>query len=212
MALDTYTGLVASVQDWLDDTSFAAIIPDFILLTEADLNRRLRTAGQEVRSTATVSGEYLALPSDFGGMRAIHFEGTPDRPLTQMAIAEMLREYAGYITGIPTAYAISGGQLQFAPAPGSTPLTVELVYYRTIPPLTAGNPTNWLLTSHPDAYLIGCLLNAEMRGWDDKRLPLLKGRYDEVVAQISDDARRRQWGAAPVAPRPIPFQVRKARI
>ena len=211
MSLSDYAGLVATVADWLDDATLTPVIPGFIALAEAEMNRRLRASGQEGRATATATGEYLPLPTDFGGMRTIHIEGAPDRPLEQMAAGEMSRMYASYSAANPMAYAVVAGQLKFAPVPASG-VTVEMVYYRGTPALTATATTNWLLTAHPDAYLIGTLLQAEFRNWNDARLPPLKVRFDEIMEQIDVDARRKQWGASPIYPRPMPFQVRGARI
>lgn len=199
MALDgTATGLRASIADWLDDATLTASIPDFITMAEARMNRMLRISDEEARSTAPVTGEYLALPVDFGGMRSIYVVGTPNRPIAQMESSAMRARYASTTATLtPQAYAISANQLQFAPVPTSA--TVEMVYYRRIPAL-ASNSTNWLLTAHPDVYLYGSLMAAEMRGWNDERLPMIKAAFDAGMAEIEVDSARRKWGAAPIAP------------
>ena len=43
MALSTYTELKASVADWLNRTDLTSVIPDFIALAEAQIERTLRT-------------------------------------------------------------------------------------------------------------------------------------------------------------------------
>lgn len=198
MPLSNATELRASIADWLDDTTLSAVIPDFIAMCEARMNRLLRVSDQEVRATSNLNGEYLSLPADFGGMRSVFIEGRPDRPLEQVE-SSALRLRFGRVTGSPwpQGYAISGNQLQFGPVVGSG--AIEMVYWRRIPPL-ATNATNWLLTSHPDVYLYGSLLAAEMRGWNDNRLPMLKAAFDEGIAEILVDGERRRWGAAPLAP------------
>lgn len=199
MALDgTAVGLIASVAEWLDDATLATSIPDFIVMAEARMNRMIRAFDQEARSDASATGQYLALPTDCAGIRSIMVTGSPNLPIDQMESGDMRRLY-GTAVGKPQAYALSANQLQFAPVPDA-PYPIEIVYYRRLPPL-ATNTTNWLLTSHPDCYLYGALMSAEMRGWNDERLPLLKSSFDTVMSEINMDSETRKWGAAPIYPR-----------
>lgn len=100
--------------------------------------------------------------------------------------------------------------MRLAPAP-DTATDIEIIYYADLPALTVSAPTNWLMTAHPDCYLMATIMQAELFEWNDGRLPLVKARLDEVLEQINTDARRRQWGAAPVAPRVAPAQISGAR-
>lgn len=202
MALDgTATGLQASIADWLDDTTKTAVIPDFIKMAEARFNRKLRVSAMEARATASTvaATEYLALPLDCAGVRSIFIEGSPDRPLDMMDRGELQRRFANYGQQKPRAYSISAGQLAFGPVPDAA-YTIEIDYYRQLPPL-ASNSTNWLLTAHPDIYLYACLLAAEMHGWNDARLPMLKAAFDEGLAEIEQDSASLKYGAAPLYPR-----------
>ncbi len=210
MALANYSDLLTAVANWLDDSSLTDRIPEFIALAEAEFNRRLRTDDMAARVTATLDGQYLALPSDFKAMRSIHVEATPDTALEQMALGELYRAYSGYTTGTPRAYAIADGQIVFAPIPASG--TVELIYWAKIPALTSTNTTNWLMTAHPDLYLFGTLAQAEFYGWTDQRLALVKGRTDEIIEQINTDSAKRLAAASPIAPRAVVSQVRGSRI
>lgn len=211
MALATYSDLVSAVQEWLANDALSARIPDMIALGEAELRRRLHVDKDEVKATLVASSEFVPLPATFGGLRSIFVAGSPNMPLEQMAQGDMLRLYAGAYAGIPRAYAIAAGQLRLAPVPAS-PTNIEIVYYADLPALTVAAPTNWLMTAHPDCYLMSTMMQAELFEWNDGRLPLIKARLDEVIEQITADARRRQWGAAPVAPRLAPPQMRGAMI
>jgi len=50
--------------------------------------------------------------------------------------------------------------------------------------LQDGAPANWLLGAHPDLYLFGSLVEAEMFGVNDERAPLWKARRDEIFDEI----------------------------
>ena len=100
-------------------------------------------------------------------------------------------------TGRPLAYAISGSSLLLGPAPNGT-YTIQLVYKQKIPALSDASPTNWLLAKHPDLYVAASLAMAEFRGWNDARLPLLKGWYDELVEEVNQAGQRARHGAGPI--------------
>ena len=61
---------------------------------------------------------------------------------------------------------------------------LEFDYFPKMPALSECATTNWLLTAHPDLYLFGSLVEAEMFGVNDERAPLWKGRRDEIFDEI----------------------------
>lgn len=191
----TYTDLVSDLEAYLNRTDYTTHIPRFIQLTEARLNRLLEDPEMEVTSTATTSGQYLAPPDDLGEIKSIR---VGNYRLAQSTAAD----FSGFpsISGIPQYYGLFGGQIAFGPIP-SNGSTVTIVYVRRIPGLTAGNPTNWLLTLAPDIYLYGCLLQAHVFGWFDERISLFKAAFDEAIQELRIDGQRRRLGAAPLAPR-----------
>ena len=66
MALNTYTSLKASIANWLNRSDLTAEIQDdFIKLTEADLNSKLRVRSMIAQTDITINAETAALPTDF---------------------------------------------------------------------------------------------------------------------------------------------------
>ncbi len=67
MALSTYTELKSSLADWLNRSDLTSVIPDFISLAEAQIERQLRTRQMIVRATASfaAAAEYGTVPDDF---------------------------------------------------------------------------------------------------------------------------------------------------
>ena len=65
MALSNYTELQASIADTLNRDDLTAVIPDFVRLAEAQLNRVVRHWRMEDRVIATVDSQYTALPTNF---------------------------------------------------------------------------------------------------------------------------------------------------
>lgn len=196
MALATYADLTAAIATWLNRSDYTAIIPDFIRLAEVEFDRILRDPDMEKRATATLTGNALALPTGFQEMRSLKVDGTD---LVQVVAADFFALEPETV-GVPAVYTIADGQLFFNPATSAS-ATVTMTYFEAIPALTASNTTNWLMTRAPDLYLFASLAQAEFYGWNDDRLPLVKARVDEILAQMGISGERRMYGSAKLAPR-----------
>tara|TARA_B100001123_G_scaffold67487_1_gene75374 strand:- start:3829 stop:4443 length:615 start_codon:yes stop_codon:yes gene_type:complete len=196
MALSNYTELQASVADFLNRSDLTDVIPDFIRMTEAELNRVLRTREMSVRTRAPVSKQYLKLPVDFLGMRNIELMTDPVTVLEYRNLENLDAHRANDATGKPIFYSIMQNNIEFAPVPDSE-YTLEIVYYQEIPPL-AVNTTNWLLDSHPDIYLFGSLLQSAPYLQADERIGIWAGRYQQILEQLkTSDEKARFSGTTP---------------
>ena len=82
MALTTYTELKTSIGDWLNRSDLTSVIPDFISLAEAQIERTLRTRQMIVRANASFDAQYGAVPSDFLETKSLKLTSTnPQTPL-----------------------------------------------------------------------------------------------------------------------------------
>lgn len=198
MALTTYTELQASVADFLNRSDLTSVIPDFVTMAEADLNRTLRVREMSVRTQAPVSTQYVQLPGDFLGMRNIDLMTDPITPLTYKNLQNLDIHRANDATGKPLYYSIMQNNIEFAPVPDSD-YTIEIVYYQKIPALsTANDGVNWLLTDHPDAYLYGTLMHSAPYLQADERVGLWAGKYQQIIEQITtSDEKARFSGSTP---------------
>jgi len=190
MALTTYTELKASVADWLNRTDLTTEIPDFISLAEAQMERTLRTRQMLIRTTLTVDSEFETTPADFLEVRALKLTSTnPDTPLSFMTMDslddEATRETGG---GRPKFFGVVGTEFRFVPTPDAA-YTAEIVYFANLNKLSASVATNFLLTSSPDAYLYGALLQAAPYLQDDARIQVWATLYERALndLQVADD-------------------------
>ena len=185
MAISTYSDLQAAVGNWLNRTDLTDRIPDFIALSEAQMNRRLRVRQMVTRAEAILAGEFVDAPSDMLEpiQLALEISESDVRVLQYLAPERLLAEKAGIIaSGEPEFYTIIGGTLQLLPAP-DTAYTNELTYYAKIPAL-ASNPTNWLLDTYPDAYLYGALVHAAPYLVDDERVMTWGSMFQAALNDI----------------------------
>lgn len=194
MAITSYSTLQTTVGDWLNRSDLTTVIPDFITLAEAQFNRTLRHRKMVERATATLDTEYSAMPADW--LESIRYQINTN-PITVMEFvspdqAAMLK--GAYSTsGKPIFYSQIGQQFQVIPAPDSgSAYTGELTYYASIPALSAGNTSNWLLVDSPDIYLYGALLQSAPYLQDDQRLNIWAAIYQRLIEdlKVSDERSR----------------------
>lgn len=208
MSLDTYTNLTSSLATVLHRSDLTSSIPDFITLAEDKLNKRLRIRAMENRVTASVSSEYMALPTQFLAVKNLQVNSSP-RTLLDYATPEILdRKYPDpTIVDTPRFYTFVGGQIQLAPVPDTT-YTIEMDYYKSWAIATDG--TNWLLTNAPRCYYYGALMEAAAFLKDDKRIPvwgqMLETAINEV--ELADSKDEYPEGSVAVISDSTPFNTR----
>jgi hypothetical protein len=181
MAITTYGELQTAIGNWLDHSLFTARIPEFIALFEAAANRRLRVREQETSTNLTPSAGAAALPADYLAWRRVTWTGSPRVELQYVHPTYLQAAYPSSPSDVPRVFTIEGSTLKVRPLDTTA---LELDYFQKIPALSDNTATNWLLAAHPDLYLFGSLVEAEMFGVNDERAPLWKARRDEIFDEI----------------------------
>lgn len=197
MALTTYDELKASIADFLNRDDLTAVIPDFITLAEADMNRGLRHWRQEKRSTAELDTQYSAIPADFLEVISFHISSGDYRSLELISKAQMQdRRYkSGDTSGKPAFYAITAGEIEVYPTPDGT-YDAELYYYSRITALSASNTSNWVLEYFPDAYLYGSLVHSAFYLKDDQRVQGWASLYANAISAINAESEKSKFGGS----------------
>jgi len=198
MALTTYTELKTSIGDWLNRSDLTTAIPDFISLAEAQIERTLRTRQMIVRANASFDAQYGAVPSDFLETKSLKLTSTnPQTPLEFLSIDALDNKAAEYTaSGKPKFFGVVGGQFRIVPTPDAN-YTTELTYYAKLTKLSSSVASNWLLTSSPDIYLYGSLLQAAPYLQDDARIQTWATLYERALndLQTADDRGASSGGA-----------------
>jgi hypothetical protein len=198
MALTTYTELKASIADWLNRTDLTTTIPDFISLAEAQIERTLRTRQMIVRANASFDSEYGAVPDDFLETKSLKLTSTnPLTPLSFLSIDDMDAARSHYTaSGRPRFFSVVGGQFRISPTPDAA-YTTELIYFAKLAKLSSTVASNWLLTSSPDIYLYGSLLQAAPYLQDDARIQTWATLYERALNDLrTADARASTSGGS----------------
>ena len=188
MALNTYTALKASIADFLNRDDLTAVIPDFITLAEAQINRDVRHWNMEARSSGQQSGgdEYMQIPADWVETIRLHLTATGTTVVNLISRDAMAdkRSSAEDVSGTPIYYTHADGQFQLYPTP-SADTDFELLYYQKVPSLSS-NADNWLLLDSPDVYLYGALLHSAPYLAEDQRVAIWAQMYSAAVARLNE--------------------------
>lgn len=199
MAITNHTELLAALDGWLVDRGdLSARLPEFVVLCEADLNRRLRyegPSGQVARKSATFTSSRAPLPADWLEAFSIRIQGGAQLlPTSQENLIERQTNEPNVTT--PTHYSLAAGEMELGPAPSAaSPTIVEMLYYASIPPLAAG--PNWLIAKAPDVYLYGSLIHSATY-IDDTRLQTWVAAYDRLVSALNDTSQSARLSGGPL--------------
>lgn len=178
-----YSDLQARVLQYLAGQVPSDLVPGFIELAEAELSRLLYGNGEEKRSQATTTpgNPRVVLPPDCRRIRTLRYVGMPGGALSYATPANL--DALGAVGGRPGLYTIEANALRFSPTP-DTAYTVEVIYQQGIPALSDLNPTNDVLSRHPDAYLHATLMQAYDHLMDEPRADKARARLEQIVGQI----------------------------
>jgi hypothetical protein len=201
--ISSYTDLQDNIAVELNRGSSAATsgiassIPLFIQLAERAFRRdeRFRRIAIDTAFTFTTAGQTVALPADFGQLKAWTHNGPtwygPIETIGFDRLGEFTRDFG--LTGVPQFAAIDDANLlaYMAPVPDDAYETT-LAYEMKISPLASAG-SNWILSTHPDAYLYGSLIHTAPFLKDDERLPLWKMMYEEIANSVHEDTLRAQF-------------------
>lgn len=194
MALTTYAELQTAVAGFLNRDDLTAIVPTFISLAEAQMQRDIRHWRMQVREAITFAGRYTAIPDNWVETIRLTIPTEGASPLRLASVADMAERRANdYDTvGTPCYYTFNAGEIELWPSP-DTSLIGEIIYYRTIPTLSDINTTNWLLALAPDAYLYGALTQSAPYLSEDARIAVWGALFTSAVGRLNETSDAAKW-------------------
>lgn len=196
MAITTYDELKAAIADFLNRDDLVSVIPTFISLAEAQMQREVRHYKMMQRATAPIDSRYTAVPGNWLETIRFHVVGDQSYRIENTSMDDILQlRTANPTAGRPTHYSHIGDQLEVYPTPDGT-YTSELLYYEKIPALSDSNTTNWLLQDAPDAYLYGSLLQSAPYLREDTRSQVWTPLYAGAVASLNNQSEKARYGSA----------------
>jgi hypothetical protein len=200
MALANYTDLQASAVDWMERAGQSGKAPDWITLGEARLNREIGVVEMEALLTATVDSRSV----DISALNII----TPhDLFLTEQGGDEVTVQQQPYgkmpfennAPAQPDMFAFKNfATIEFNRL-CDYPYALRLPYMGRFT-LSDANPTNDLLTNHPDVYLAATLMWGAGYNQDWQNGPVWKAILDEEIPKVRNLYKQRRRGMSRVDP------------
>ena len=195
MTITTYATLKTAIGDFLNRDDLTSVIPTFIQMAEARINRELRHWQMETKTTASASGQYTTLPTDWIETIRLDVDGGPRLQLVSHAEMQAMRADAEDTGGEPCFYAFVAGQIELFPSPDST-YTLNHVYVASITALSADDDTNWLMTAGPELYLYGALLHSAPYLVEDNRQPVWGSLYANALEGLNSTSSKARTSGA----------------
>ena len=199
MAITNYTNLQTAIADFLNRDDLTSVIPTFIQLAEAQMQREIRHWKMEARASGQQSGgdEYMQIPADWLETIRMHITGSGTSAITmtsRAAMADIRAKNEDVSTVLPYYYCHADSQFQLYPTPAED-TDVELLYYQKIPDL-ATNSTNWLLSDAPDVYLYGSLLHSAPYLAEDARVAVWAQMYSAAVQNVNSASEQARYSGS----------------
>ena len=196
MSITTYDELKSSIADFLNRDDLTTVIPTFISLAEADMNRQVRHWRMEDRAVALLDTRYTSLPTDFIEALRVMLTGPSIQRLELITNSELMDKRAlTDVAATPKFYTITDGAFEVYPTPDQD-YDLEIVYFERLNALSASNASNWMLEYHPDAYLYGSLSHAAPYLGEDQRVAVWASLYKNAISGINlEDDKAKASGA-----------------
>lgn len=185
MSITTYDELKSTIADFLNRDDLTSVIPTFISLAEADMNRKVRHWRMEDRAVAVADARYIALPANFIEAQRIMLTSPTVQRLEMITQSDLMdRRSVDDTAKKPAYYSIVDGAFELYPQPDQD-YDLEIVYYERLDSLSASITTNWMLEYSPDAYLYGSLLHAAPYLAEDGRVQVWASLYKNAIDGIN---------------------------
>jgi len=201
MALTSYSTLKTAIANWLNRTDLTSeISDDFITLTEADFNSKLRIRKMVTQTTITIDSETESLPTGFLQVRNFYIlSGATKYALRYTSPSHMDQLRGTSTSGTPELFTILGDTFRFSPKP-DTSYTGYLNYYKKFDALSDSNTSNWILTDHPSIYLYGSLYHAAnfLGGFDPAQVQQWQQLYITTLERLERNDREDQFSGSPL--------------
>ena len=179
------------------DSEVTTRMDSFLRVVEARINRVLMTLDMSCRAKVVMDSatEFYPWPTDYSVMRAIKVIDNTNSAsrvtLLQVNPEQMANLVNNGETQFP-CYTVISGNIQVQPFYDNTH-SLEIDYFKTIPPLSSSATTNWLSDSNPDAYVFGLLVEINSFVKDGEASALWDGRFQQAMSEITLNDAKSTW-------------------
>ena len=201
MSFDTYANLQSEISAYAqrgNSASFAALVPSFITLAEADIFKRLRSFREESLETLSFTSgtATVSLPARCRSIKSVKLTGTYEKELRNVPLSALTALYANANSGTPEFFTIRGTDMVLFPTPSADGNLEALCVIAPVA-LSSTNTTNAILTNYPDLYFYGSLVHAFRYLRNAERKLEAQEAYEMALREANKESRKLKSGGAP---------------
>ena len=217
MSVDNYSELQSHIADTVNRTDLSSSVTDYSpSALDSVIIRSISLAEQKIvpdimarggishmetldDSVDTVAGqEHVTLPDGFVGMRSLSITTNPYQLLTGYGdINSLFNQYPSTTQSKPQAYAVVGAdKIYLRPVPDSA-YDLRIIYYKTLPVLSATNTSNWLLTYGLGVYTNAAMTELCMYLGDYQAAQIWESFYEKKLSDLLKEDKSARFGLVP---------------
>lgn len=185
----TYQEIKDLIADVLNRQDLTTVIPTFITLCEAGLNRELDHFKMEKRASTTLNDRYHTLPSDYLELSRLHLSTGEALQLVSVDDMQDMRSISDQ-AGKPTHYSVTAGEFELYPTPDGD-YSAEIYYRASLTPLAT--EVNFVATDHPDLYLYGSLVHTAPYLKEDERIQTWSALYAKALTTANNQSTKSKY-------------------
>lgn len=195
---------------WIDVTDGTVFdqIPEFIILGEIELDKRLKLRESIRFLNNTIDNDgVLTLPADFNIMKSLTLDVdhrildavTPDRYYDAFRRSAGSGTSGGLQDSFPIFYTIIGNNLQFFPlGPGQG---ISIAYYRKAEPLSDVVDTNIYTDLAPECLLAAAVMYGMKALFEEERQTFWSMRLQHDIDTLNQNSQKAELGSSPLVMR-----------
>lgn len=204
----TYTGLLALVEDYVEDnsTEFTSAVQGCVNRAEERILRDLDLAIWNTTTTAATASSESSFVKSFDGapVNEIWFSGAGEH--AERRSLAFVRAFGS--TGRPRYFYEDATRIYWAPIPDAA-YDYDITYYNRPSPLSGSNQSNWIALNVADLLLWATLVESEAFLLAPERVQEFEGKYQQMLGPARAFWREQmQLTYEPVNPTPQPIQTR----
>lgn len=191
-----YAQLKTNVADWIHRSDLTSQIVTFIDMARSRICHDLESMHLEKRVSATLTTEYVNLPTDLVDIRSIKIN---NRKINLWTEDQVVQNGYNDVTGNEAIYTIVANQIRIIGAPSSADF--EMVY-RYIPiAMSVDTDQDVILSNYPQLYIYACDLEFLLYSENEERAAKVVKYYQDAIEQINAASNRARYPSGSLAVR-----------
>lgn len=179
--------MAAFLQRLDGDQDYDDQVPALIQLFESTLRPKFKSRILKKRTAITAIADPITVPADFRAPLAVLLFDSTDTLIGEISYRTTRQQIDDELRGgDPKGWTLEGSSIYIRPYPSAPADWKYRLHYYAYPTLGAGvNDTNIVLTTFPNLYLYGSLLQTAPLLYHDERIPVWQKFFEDALEDVN---------------------------